>query len=115
MPETGIDTPDLATAAKNLQDALQEFQRAWKANPTPRPLDTPVFGALRAWRTEQARTRKVPPYVIATDAMLKAIEAAQPTTLQALHSVKGFSPAKAQQYGEEILQVILRQTAEAAA
>lgn len=106
MPSQGIpNTPDLATATTNLENALQEFQQAFRAADLPHA-DGPVFAALRAWRTEQARAKGLPPYIIATDAMLRAIEKAQPTDLEELAAVKGVGSNRATTYGEAILAVI---------
>ena len=107
MPESGHDTPNLAQATTNLENALQDFKRAL------RPVAhagaaTPVFSALRVWRTQQARTKGLPPYIIATDAVLRAIEAARPTDLGQLQAVRGISPAKVASYGNEILEVVAK-------
>ena len=68
--------------------------------------DGPVFGALRAWRTQRARTDGMPPYVIAHDATLRAIADANPRSLAALNRVKGMGPQRVDRYGDEILAVL---------
>jgi DNA helicase II / ATP-dependent DNA helicase PcrA len=68
--------------------------------------DDPVFEALRAWRTAQARKEAMPPYVIAHDATLLAIAETRPRTMAGLRRVKGMGPAKLDKYGEELLAVI---------
>jgi len=106
MPSNGMpSTPELATATSNLERALEDFRRALRAAGLPRS-EGPVFAALRQWRTQQAREQQVPPYVIATDAVLRAIEEARPTDLTQLRAVRGVSEAKARQYGEHILRVV---------
>jgi DNA helicase-2/ATP-dependent DNA helicase PcrA len=70
--------------------------------------DDPLFAALREWRTGRARQAAMPPYVIAHDATLAAIAEARPRTLAALRRVKGMGPAKLEQYGDEILEVVAR-------
>jgi DNA helicase II / ATP-dependent DNA helicase PcrA len=74
----------------------------------PTPTGDPVFDALRAWRTEQAREAAVPPYVIAWDATLVLISEARPRSLEALLRVKGMGASKVEKYGAEILDVIGR-------
>ncbi len=69
--------------------------------------DSPLSGALRAWRTERSRADAVPAYVIAHDSMLAAIVEARPATLAALRRVKGMGPTKLERYGVEILDVVL--------
>lgn len=106
MPDNGIQ--DLMQATRNLETALAEFQSALKAIGVPNAPAGPVFQALRTWRTEQARARKVPPYVIATDAVLQAIEQAKPQDIESLQSVRGLSPNKVAQYGPDILAVVAK-------
>jgi DNA helicase-2/ATP-dependent DNA helicase PcrA len=66
----------------------------------------PIFDALRAWRTEEARAAAVPPYVIAHDATLKAVAEARPRSLAALRRVKGMGEARIEKYGDAILAVV---------
>jgi DNA helicase-2/ATP-dependent DNA helicase PcrA len=77
--------------------------------------DDPLFAALREWRTGRARAAAVPPYVIAPDATLAGIAEARPRTLAALRRVKGMGPARLEQYGDEILEVVDRAADEAPA
>ena len=72
----------------------------------PRLAETGLAGALRSWRSERARADAVPAFVVAHDTTLAAIVEAQPTSLAALHRVKGMGPAKLEKYGEDILAVI---------
>ncbi len=78
----------------------------------PRPAaprsDDPRFDALRTWRSERAKDDGVPAYVIAHDATLAEIADARPTTIAALHRIKGMGPARLQRYGPEILAVLAR-------
>jgi DNA helicase-2/ATP-dependent DNA helicase PcrA len=76
--------------------------------------DDPLFVALREWRTGRARQAAMPPYVIAHDATLAAIAETRPRTLAALRRVKGMGPAKLEQYGDEILEVVARALGEEA-
>jgi DNA helicase-2/ATP-dependent DNA helicase PcrA len=74
--------------------------------PTHDPAADPLFAALRAWRTERARSDAVPAYVVAHDQTLAAIADARPSTLPALRRVHGMGPAKLEKYGDEILRVV---------
>lgn len=105
MPDQGIPT-DLAQAMKNLENALAQFQTALRESGVKTAIGGPVFQALRQWRTDQSRTKQVPPYVIATDATLHAIEETRPKTMEELVEVRGIGPAKATLYGGEILQIV---------
>ncbi len=74
-------------------------------------LDVPAadrFERLRALRAELARNQNVPAYVIFHDSVLRAIAAAEPTTLQELGAISGVGAAKLERYGTAILQVLGR-------
>ncbi len=77
------------------------------ASPAPRPDESPLFGALRVWRADRARSDGVPAYVVAWDSTLADIADARPTSLAALRRIKGMGPAKLERYGEEIVAVVL--------
>ncbi len=77
------------------------------APPVPRGTESPLLGALRAWRSQRARTDAVPAYVVAWDSTLAAIADARPASLAALRRIKGMGPAKLERYGDEILEVIV--------
>jgi len=70
--------------------------------------DDPIFVALREWRTTRARADEVPPYVIAHDQTLAEIAEVKPPSAAALRRVKGIGPAKAEAYGDEILEIVRR-------
>ncbi len=64
------------------------------------------FETLRAWRTEQAREREVPPYVVFSDKTLRALAAARPRSADALLAVSGIGPGKADLYGRDLLDLL---------
>lgn len=69
---------------------------------------TPLFEALRAWRSERAKRDRVPAYVVLSDAHLAGIADAAPRTLAQLARCPGIGPTKLERYGDEILAVIER-------
>jgi ATP-dependent DNA helicase RecQ len=69
-----------------------------------------VFEALRAHRLELARRQKVPPYVIASDRLLREIAIARPSTTAGLLRLYGIGPAKAERYGDGFLEIVARCT-----
>ncbi len=101
-------SPTLAQATADLVRALTQFQNALANDESA--ATGPVFEALRKWRTEQARAKQVPPYIIASDAVLRAIEQARPADLMGLRSIRGIGPAKAELYGDGILAVLQQST-----
>jgi ATP-dependent DNA helicase RecQ len=69
-------------------------------------VDSELFARLKAWRTAQARSQSVPPYVVFHDATLAAIAAAQPRDLAALATIPGIGARKLERYGDAILGVV---------
>jgi ATP-dependent DNA helicase RecQ len=76
------------------------------AEPDPAGMDPELLARLKGWRTEEARRRSVPPYVIFHDRTLAAIAALRPAAAAELGRVKGVGPAKLAAYGEELLRLI---------
>jgi ATP-dependent DNA helicase RecQ len=62
--------------------------------------------ALRAWRSEMARRRGVPAYVVLHDSTIDGIASARPTTLEQLRGVAGIGDKKLEHYGEELIAMV---------
>jgi ATP-dependent DNA helicase RecQ len=75
------------------------------ANAVP-PADQPLFEALRAWRTAEAKAQHVPPYVIFHDRTLAEIARARPASRAALARLPGVGEAKLAHYAEAVLGVV---------
>jgi ATP-dependent DNA helicase RecQ len=75
--------------------------------------DPTLYAALKAWRTETARKRGVPAYVVLHDSTIDGIAAARPTTLTELRGVAGIGDKKLEHYGTELMDVINAHRAEA--
>ena len=65
-----------------------------------------LFEQLRSWRSGEAKSQAVPPYVIFHDATLREIAAARPATLDELGQIKGVGASKLQRYGGLVLKVL---------
>ena len=65
-----------------------------------------VSDALRAWRLDQARQRRVPPYVILHDRTLETIASLLPRSRDELKNVPGIGPAKLDAHGDAILEIV---------
>jgi ATP-dependent DNA helicase RecQ len=65
-----------------------------------------LLGALRAWRSQVARTRGVPAYVVLHDSTIDGIAASRPTTLEQLHGIPGIGDKKLEHYGNELLALV---------
>jgi ATP-dependent DNA helicase RecQ len=65
-----------------------------------------LLDALRAWRREEARRRRVPAYRVLTDRTLSSIAAERPADARALSRVHGIGPSKLEAFGEDILCIL---------
>ena len=63
------------------------------------------LAALKAWRTEVARTRNLPPFVIFHDATLCAIAERAPQDAQTLAGISGMGAKKLADYGQDVLRL----------
>ncbi|MDA8298030.1 MAG: ATP-dependent DNA helicase UvrD2 [Actinomycetota bacterium] len=68
--------------------------------------------ALRAWRSERASAEHKPAYVYLHDRTIEALASAMPSTMEQLSSIEGIGPAKREAYGDELLALLARITAE---
>ena len=70
------------------------------------PVGDPLFEALRNLRRELAAEAQVPPYVIFHDAVLRAIAATRPATLDALARIPGIGARKLEAFGARFLAAV---------
>jgi ATP-dependent DNA helicase RecQ len=68
--------------------------------------DPTWVGALRAWRSEVARQRGVPAYVVLHDSTIDGIATQRPTTLTQLRGIPGIGDKKLEHYGEELIALV---------
>jgi ATP-dependent DNA helicase RecQ len=69
-------------------------------------VDPELRTRLRAWRSDIARQRGVPAYIVLHDATIDGIVRAWPTTLDELRNVPGIGDKKLEHYGDELLQLV---------
>jgi ATP-dependent DNA helicase RecQ len=68
--------------------------------------DSNLLGALRAWRSQIARQRGVPAYVVLHDSTIDGIATARPRTLEQLRGIPGIGDKKLEHYGEELIALV---------
>jgi ATP-dependent DNA helicase RecQ len=68
--------------------------------------DPTLLGALRAWRSQTARSRGVPAYVVLHDATIDGIATSRPTTLNELRGIPGIGDKKLEHYGDELIALV---------
>ncbi|HEX6324869.1 MAG TPA: RecQ family ATP-dependent DNA helicase, partial [Vicinamibacterales bacterium] len=118
LTQAGVDLLKDAGAAPAL--ALSRQKRPVRGRETKRAsrveaeawegVDRDLFEQLRALRLQIARARGVPPYVIFHDTTLRELARVRPQTIDELRHVYGVGERKAQELGEQFLEV-LRQAA----
>jgi ATP-dependent DNA helicase RecQ len=65
-----------------------------------------LIAALRAWRSEVARKRGVPAYVVLHDSTIEGIAAARPATQAQLRGIPGIGDKKLEHYGDELIALV---------
>jgi ATP-dependent DNA helicase RecQ len=70
------------------------------------PVNADLLATLRAWRSEVARKRGVPAYVVLHDATIDDIAASRPTTPDQLREIPGIGDKKLERYGRELIALI---------
>jgi superfamily II DNA helicase RecQ len=108
--DAAIAERDGATRRFTVGSAVVTAGRQRGALTLPGPSLDPHTGAildeLRVLR-ERVRNGK-PAYIVFDDKTLAAIAAARPSTRRELGAVKGVGPAKIEQYGDDVLEVVAR-------
>ena len=72
----------------------------------PSDIDEALFDRLRQWRTDTAKRKSVPAYVVFTDATLTALAERRPTDTAGLLEIPGIGRAKLDEYGDEVLALL---------
>ena len=68
--------------------------------------DPALHAALKTWRSEIARQRGVPAYVVLHNSTIDGIAAVRPATLAALRGIAGIGDKKLEHYGEELIALV---------
>jgi ATP-dependent DNA helicase RecQ len=68
--------------------------------------DPTLLSALRAWRSQVARQRGVPAYVVLHDSTIDGIAASRPQTLDQLRGIPGIGDKKLEHYGQELIALV---------
>jgi ATP-dependent DNA helicase RecQ len=76
----------------------EEAVGAWEG------VDRALFDSLRGLRTQIARERQVPPYVIFGDATLRDMARQRPTTREALRQISGIGEVRLRDFGDRFLE-----------
>ncbi len=77
-----------------------------KSEPPPQVADARLWEALRQWRLEKAREKKISAFIILHNAGLDELCEKMPSTPEDLRQLSKFGPKKTGLYGEEVLRII---------
>jgi ATP-dependent DNA helicase RecQ len=77
------------------------------------PANPTLVGVLRAWRSEVARKRGVPAYVVLHDSTIDGIATQRPRTADQLRGIPGIGDKKLEHYGAELIALVNASRAEA--
>jgi ATP-dependent DNA helicase RecQ len=80
------------------------------AEAEPGEPDDVLLARLKSWRSEEARRRGVPAYVVFHDTTLASLATLRPRDADALRTVRGIGPAKIETYGDVLLRVLRGET-----
>lgn len=72
----------------------------------PNPTSEPLLQALREWRLKEAKSKVIPAFCVSSDQVLRSIVDDRPLTEDDLLAISGIGPAKAKQYGPDILKIV---------
>ncbi len=88
--------------------AVTKTRATVRREPDEADLDAALFERLKRTRRKLADERKVPAYVIFSDATLQELVRLRPQTLDEMIRISGVGPAKLERYGRHFLQEIRR-------
>lgn len=88
------------------REQLDLVRRRLRDPEGPSAEDKALFDALATWRRRLAKASQVPAFVIFSDATLRAVAAARPTSAGALLAVPGIGPVKLERYGPTLLEIV---------
>jgi hypothetical protein len=120
---TGSNRPKLIVPEQRLNATDQEKQASDRTNnessqtkeieeppgsisPVDSAPNATVLEALRRWRAEQARSQQLAPFIIFSNQVLAEIATLCPRQPEALLDIRGVGPAKVEQYGLAVIEVV---------
>jgi ATP-dependent DNA helicase RecQ len=105
-----IDVMLREATSRSRNRAIRDKSRRGELTPAAagrcKTADLALHAALRAWRSEVARQRGVPAYVVLHDSTIDAIAASRPSTVGQLRDIPGIGEKKLEHYGEELIALV---------
>ena len=107
LANQGADPRTARSRSAKSAGSLRKSVSARNGGPRLKQDDSdPVFVALKKWRLSKAKANDVPAYVIFNDKTLHAIARERPTSKRELLAVSGVGPAKADRFGDAVLELV---------
>ena len=106
--ETGVMLREQIRRPRASEPGQITARRSGAATRRPRAtaVDAGLLGILRAWRSEVARKRGVPAYVVLHDSTIEGIAASRPSTPEQLREIPGIGDKKLERYGRELIALV---------
>ena len=106
--ETEVMLREAAAGSRNraVRDKSRRGALAPASGSAGKAADPALHAALRAWRSEVARQRGVPAYVVLHDSTIDGIAAVKPATLGELRGIAGIGDKKLEHYGDELIGLV---------
>ncbi len=103
-PKAKVTKAGCRVCGKALSDA--NAVKIGRCTEHPSDVDVELLDALRTWRSNEAKQRSVPAYVVFTDATLVALAEQRPTDAKGLVTIPGIGASKLERYGDEVLTMV---------
>jgi ATP-dependent DNA helicase RecQ len=100
------DALESKAAAAVAVEAVSGEAEADADAPALSPQEEALFQSLREWRAGEARKLGMPPYIVATDKVLRAVAQKRPASVEDLRQIPGFGPAKTAKYGAGVVEIV---------
>lgn len=97
---------DIAAAAEDSEEVEDIAEEIIVVEPKIPVEETDIFKELKTYRLNKSREEKIKPYFIYNDNQLKDLISKMPRTKDELKTVAGFGDAKVDKYGDDILKIV---------
>ena len=106
--ETEVMLREAAAGSRNraIRDKSRRGALAPASGSAGKAADPALHAALRAWRSEVARQRGVPAYVVLHDSTIDGIAAVRPTSPDQLRGIAGIGDKKLEHYGDDLVTLV---------
>jgi ATP-dependent DNA helicase RecQ len=99
--------PDwMSTKLAEVTPKVKKSREKKATSPDLQAIDTQLAEKLRSWRKQMSKKSNVPSFIVLNDVTLENLARVSPRNREQLLSVSGIGQRKADQYGDELLQLM---------